>query len=279
MTTPKHDKRKRIHYGMPIVRPHETSSVEWQELWNVPDWRDPESTYPNLMPEKGGTPSTDYITRDQMRWEFMRRDSDYRELWEDYQNGELEVENYDATDIDPLNEERYNLHKPEYKWLRLFDLNLIIDPRIPGDVMPRTFYARWKQGRRMLASQSVDIGEFIADERYAIILYDIHRPLEDQLDRANATLVKLQSEAKTRSDAIAKLKSKRGNRRGKGSDIPDVIITKKLSHNYSSLLRILDGVLDGASVSEICKGIRPTEASEREMRDRINTALQLWERL
>lgn len=52
----------------------EDKSSETGNKWNVPDWKD-ESQYPIPLPEK------DHSDLLQWRWEFLRRDKEYREDW------------------------------------------------------------------------------------------------------------------------------------------------------------------------------------------------------
>jgi hypothetical protein len=53
-----------------------TEEIEMQEF-GVPDWR-----------SSGGYPIWDKLGPDQRRWEFLRRDDDYRKLWLEYMDDE-----------------------------------------------------------------------------------------------------------------------------------------------------------------------------------------------
>lgn len=48
-----------------------------REQWNVPDWRN-EGDYPEPLPENYDEEI------DHWRWEFLRRDKEYRQDWEDF---------------------------------------------------------------------------------------------------------------------------------------------------------------------------------------------------
>lgn len=135
--------------------------------WRIPDWRDPDD-YPGEM------------TRDEWRWEFLRRHEPYRHDWRRYDEAGEELVVYIETD-DGLVADRACIHKYGIYFLRDPNENAapaFVDTHGRGRVVLKTdaFYENCKQhGRNEL-----------------LVRFDMTSPLGPQFDAVKKQLSDLQ---------------------------------------------------------------------------------------
>lgn len=158
------------------------------DYWGIPDWRF-NVGYPVKSPK---------TTKEELRWEFLRRDDTYRELWRDWENG-LEV----APCI-------YNLM--DYG---LYDL---LDPRLPYKALNKKRDHIFQQYPAVLnssgeitwsfpettESEDNDIESILNDpdtSRFVDVRFDLDRPLSPQLE-SEAMKKALEARQKERTGKI-----------------------------------------------------------------------------
>jgi hypothetical protein len=157
---------------------------------------------------------------------------------------------------------------------------LIIDPRRSWREVPKEFFVRRNQGRRVTKENAFEIPKFLDSSRYEIFVFDTKRQIAEQTDRAKKKLKALQ---KAMVEAQKERPSENGtsiHRRGVGSDNNDIIRYKRLSDYPDKLLRLLDAYSEGVSKTEIGKklfGQKESAAAITEADNNLNTALHMWE--
>ena len=176
MTEPKVDD----FYPQWSKKPAELPLDEWRLQWNIPNWEKPQN-YPK-----------DSLSRDQWKWEFIRRNPHYRELWVSYQqseeelcDGEITLEAFDALDDEKA------ASALEY------ELTSIHDPRLIGEDFRKVFFDRSFQGKELRKTYgpggwtivtSKKLESLVDDNRYKIFVYDLRFPTAPQKKHVAAAL-------------------------------------------------------------------------------------------
>ncbi len=232
----------------------EVTTEEWRGMWGVPDWRDA-SAYPHKMTETGMRSSDKYaLTQDQWRWEFLRRYSDYRDCWDTFAKGVMPCAEGKGNKYPLLSEDDAFRRLPKNcDVLGFYELGCMIEPSRKGhDVAPKLF-VRKNQGQRQTKLSAESVAKLLPESRYAVVVFDTHRPLAEQFNRARARLDVLQKEEMAAQNAAAKGKGKVSHRRGADYKIDDVIMKNPPAETLRRFLRVLDAYLERAPIKEIGK--------------------------
>ena len=178
--------QKRDKYMLKIPRGMTTG--EWRNHWNIPDWTLP-ATYPINL------------SNDQLRWEFLRRDGDYRTAWLQ----EIE-DRYDNVSVEEWPDKIYCEDSIGYQ----FGLNgLFINPRINASILPKdSIFDRTNQGtiffdtppetsanlsttkQKLLhdAALAERVRDLLYDGKHIVAVFDLTRFMEPQLERLTSML-------------------------------------------------------------------------------------------
>jgi len=142
--------------------------------WNVPDWKD-EDSYPAPPPEDD---DSDWL---QWRWEFLRRDAEYRQDW-------LRIRA-----LDPKGE--LALAAPSSRYL---DWSV---PILVKEQCADRFYFQKKYKVKKLFNPAEKNPHQLAfypfPSNSATMVFDLDQPLREQMDRAKSVLKKCQKELKS----------------------------------------------------------------------------------
>jgi hypothetical protein len=265
------------------TKPDDMSVEAWREKYGVPDWRDAKA-YPRKLP-KGAIPPPGHreLSRDQWRWEFLRRITDYHDSWEYFEDGATSYQLATPENLSDLAEEDFHtLDDPKYFALNIFDLSHIIDPRTQAHDLPETFFCRRYGGRRITSGHVSELDKLLGQERLELFVFDIFRPLDEQIARAKGKLRLLQRSAAANAKNQAISKGKTRFRRGTDGNIQDVILNQRLSDHPNELLQVLDAHNENVSLRTI--GIEVLGHLEDDYKkasdhaaEALNIALHMWE--
>jgi hypothetical protein len=140
--------------------------------WNVPDWRD-ESQYPIPLPEK------DHSDLLQWRWEFLRRDKEYREDWSRLR--EKDPEEQFALVNDPI--------KP------IYGLEI---PVLVKEQCKDPYYFQKKYKLKKLFNPAYRKPRYLAfypfSKNSISLNFDLDKPVSNEIRRAEAVLKKAHKE-------------------------------------------------------------------------------------
>lgn len=173
--------KKRIHRPYKYKKPKDVTVEEWRDTWCVPDWRE-YSEYPKNL------------NKEQIKWEFVRRDSDYRLVWEYYQEEKdkhisLTHEEFEDSIFNPI------ASSIEY------DLEDLIDPSIHSQVLGKRIFVNIMRGRKIknIVDDKVQIDRWhiptksILTNSKSIIAFDLQYSLKKQIEDAEKLLIKEQN--------------------------------------------------------------------------------------
>ncbi len=204
-----------------------TQSVRHDENNSTPDW----------ACRKSYVEDTEGLDNDQWRWEFLRRDPDYRRAW-GRRCGEPDIDSANAAwfdlpyFIDPALKAKQLDKKPSF--LRTEEGSQLHDLRC---AITQPFSKRGQQAldNEFFASH---IRSILCDKERAVFVFDITKPLAPQIDRAETALDTLQQKCRDQIEQQLKRHGKSMPRRGAYEDLPEICmrdIPPKLDH-----LRVLD---------------------------------------
>ena len=175
--------------------------------WNLPDWRDA-NLYPVPLPEK------DDSDLSQWRWEFLRRDEEYREDWEHFRG--LKHPFKLALEDDPVGPGR----------------NEAIYPIEYEDRHGHIYYCLWKYKLARLLNPKIakpsHLEFYPVPSEGLLLWFDLALPLARQIKRAREILDKYSGEIDKRD-------------------------TRPAKYGWPLLLRVLDAFEEGTSLSKIGK--------------------------
>ncbi len=186
---------------------------------------------------------------DQWRWEFLRRAPEYQRAWKTR-----------SLDLDIASANAYR-----------FGLENFIDPQIPSkqlgdhikfvrqtgyqlhDVVCTISHHFPKKEAQELDREffTTSIRRILNDKECAVFVFDITRPILEQINHVKSTLVKLQEGYRSSIESQLKNSGYKLPKRGKGSEIPEIIINQ-ITPNINQL-RTIDARSCDASFSDIGK--------------------------
>lgn len=187
------------------------TEISAKEKWGLPDWR-----------EADEYPSPDATMR-LWGWEFLRRRDDYRGLWNTY--AEYAEQGPDGVLRSVTN---------EVEALRTrFGLSLMVDPKVQfSDFdLAQMFWPAFGYGQTIRSPEGADHDR---DAGKKPIVFDLTRPIEPQLAKARAYLLRIQDECGGRP-----------------------ISPKNRIQNWPNFLRVLDARECGATWQFIAETIWP----------------------
>ena len=254
------------------------SIEDWRELWGTPDWID-ELAYPQkILPNKRRPANHVDLSQDQWRWEFLRRDADYRDDYEACCKGQLPYKICEGTDpnaapITAMGKRQKKKPSPLH-----YDLASMVAPCNSWEQMPQKIFLRRHEGAQVLADGLVDIPALLKNPRYSLFAFDVCRPLAEQITRAQQHLLALQEEATKAQNGATKRKGRIVHRRGDvGED--EVIVNNRLSDDFRRMLRLIDAVSERARVKDIGEilydGADYHDAVNKSNKD-LKKALNMW---
>jgi len=254
------------------------TATDWLELWGIPDWRD-ESAYPQKVVE-GNKPPRNHVelSQDQWRWEFLRRDTDYREDYEACCNGALRYKVCEGTDPNLVPQKPRGRKNKDGAPPLLYDMASIVDPRHTWRDMPKKIFLRRHEGKQIPTDGTVDVPGLLTNPRYCLMVYDVHRPLAEQIERAQSHLFALQGEADKAQQTAAKRRGRSQHRRGDVGE-HEVITTNRLSDDFRHMLRLVDAIMDKAKIAEIGEilyGATDYNKAQTKMNKERAKALSMW---
>jgi hypothetical protein len=182
-----------------------------RKKYGIPDWKQKEN-YDYIKIKK--------LTKEQIRWEFLRRDPAYRGAWERNKSGSgfglSKFIDPKVRSDDPLLKD-FKLNDTKYRgmplWLCLQPPNIRKILSLPPDEQEN--YVNWYYGK-----QQADLVE----SGYFFMVFDPHQPIPPQLIEAEKWLEEVQEE----------------------TERPDIVVKKKkYPQNPGRLLRLLDGRFEG----------------------------------
>jgi hypothetical protein len=228
--------------------PKDRMVEEWRELWGVPNWED-FSAYPKNL------------SNEQIKWEFVRRNSDYRLIWESYQeeldnNRHLSQENFENNVINTFSSAvEYGLE------------NLINPQKQAKELRGKIFTAQYRgtkvtshsDGTLMTGTWGRNIKN-IMHENNAILVFDLKHPIPIQIKNAQ-TILKLE-QRKIKSTKNIEVTTRGG-------------VTKE----YSKHLRLLDAYFERVSLTKIgviVFKIEDKKDAQNRARYELKRAIQMW---
>jgi hypothetical protein len=219
--------------------------------------------------------ATEGLTLDQWRWEFLRRDPDYQAAWK----------------------KKKGVGKTKDMNAAAFDLEIFIDPQIAAKQIKQNikfirragyqlhdvecavlkYFHKEKAKRLDKDFFTSSVRPLLRDKGKAVFVFDVAKPIQEQIDHVKAELVKAQK-AYEKYIASRIAKNKKRPRRGVESEIPLIIkkqVMPKLDH-----LRALDAKSQGAKFGDIGKTIYnvadPSDARKRGKREHFYATL-MWQ--
>lgn len=212
---------------------------------------------------------------DQWRWEFLRRAPEYQHAWKTRSP---------HPDADSAN--AYG-----------FDLESFIDPQTLGSQLGDDFKFIRQSGYQLhdvvcsifqhfpkKEAQALDkdffttsIRSILNNKERAVFVFDITRPIPEQINRVKSTLIRLQEDYRSSIESQLKNNGHKLLKRGKGSEIPEIIINQ-IKPNINQL-RTLDARSCNVSFSEIGKiifGIPDTHEAGKRGKDEYLYAVSIW---
>ena len=225
---------------------------EWRVENGIPDWTSHQS-YP-----KG-------LSRDQIKWEFLRRDYYYKLRWSEYEDedGHALLSEEDRADIE-LNKKMAAIE---------YELPDLMNPRIQVDDLKKKIFIRQFQGVQvfdsMLGGQKLLLGdsqikttELIQDDRFAVFAFDLRYPLSYQIEKRAVPLLKKLQAALKRDRAV------------------EVKDTDVVTRDYIKHLRTIDAYSERAKSVDIGHTVFGIKDDDKKARDRADyeykRALQMW---
>ena len=204
--------------------------------WGVPDWID-RALYQR---------DTKELSLDMWRWEFLRRDNNYRRSWNRKgKNEETNAVNAGAFDLP------YFIN-PSLKALELKDALRFVrtdEGTQLHDIRCSIIKFFSKEKGHALDNEffTSHFRSLFSDPEKAVFAFDLTKPLEPQVERASIALDALQLDYR---DSIAKqLRKKKMPRRGSADEIPEVWL-RQIPPNLDHL-RILDARAKKVPFAEI----------------------------
>jgi hypothetical protein len=248
------------------------SIEDWREMWGIPDWHDADAYPQRISPRNNKPAGYVELSQDQWRWEFLRRDSDYREdscvNWMD-----CEPVNKNPEFFIFAEDEDYRFAKEPKSYLPFYDLYEIVDPRLGWQDVPQDFFIRRHQGKRITQDGAFEIPDLIKNDKYEIFVFDKNRPLAAQIARAQKRLDVLQREAAT-------AQKQSGHKRGSDYNVDDVIINDRFSDDFRRMLRLIDACMERAKKEEIGKvlyNIGDYATGQSRINKDMHIATRMWE--
>lgn len=250
------------------------SIEDWREMWGIPDWHDVDAYPQRISPRNNKPAGYVELSQDQWRWEFLRRDSDYREDCGVNFVPELSGAVNSAEEIVMLSEdEDFRLTQDSEKYLPFYDLCNFVDPRRSWRDVPKEFFVRRHQGKRITQDGAFEIPDLIKSDKYEIFVFDKNRPLAAQIARAQKRLDVLQREAAT-------AQKQSGHKRGSDYNVDDVIINDRFSDDFRRILRLIDACMERAKKEEIGKvlyNIGDYATAQSRINKDMHIATRMWE--
>lgn len=204
--------------------------------WNLPDWRD-ETLYPIPRPEKDDSDLSLW------RWEFLRRDVEYREDWEHFRA--LKHPFQLALEDDPVGPGR----------------NEAIYPIEYEERHGHIYYCLWKYKLARLLNPTIanprQLEFYPVPSDGLLLWFDLALPLARQLKRARAILDLYSGETDTRD-------------------------TRPVKAGWPLLLRVLDAFEEGISLPKIGKellGFPDKDDASANAAKRLELAERFWKKL
>lgn len=221
---------------------------EWRELWGIPNWES-YAAYPKSL------------NKAQVKWEFVRRDSNYRLMWEYYQeelekHSTLTEEEFERDIFDPITT------SSEY------DLAEFINPNTQAkNLRGKIFFLEYR-GTKITHYRdgSLWVGNFgshaknMISNGKALFVFDVSRPLPSQITKATSVLKRAQKEFENKAN---------------------IHIPKRdgITKDYIQHLRLLDAVSERVPYSTIGQkifGTRDSKDAGDRARKEFKRAIHMW---
>ena len=180
--------------------------------WGVPNWRD-DKEYEFARPDISNP-----LANDQLRWEFLRRDQNYRRDWQD-----LEKSRSFFRLIEPLDPK---VSSKELGDRSILFIDSVLRGGILGETAPRNIAAKkfpQKYGEHVLG---------LENDGFVIVGFDPLHPTKPQIKRAEKIL----------NHYRQKLEKE---------DPEEIIFRENTPHTPQQLLRVLDAHNEGVKLQEI----------------------------
>ena len=150
------------------------------DRWKVPNWRDE-----NMYPKVG------QVTLDQWRWEFLRRDAEYRNQWESQREnrhpfhlaleGDPEDFGFDIPYYPENHEDRW---EDIWRILRKYGLARLLDPSVPNPKDLRFYFVPFRPDPQDIPElKKANIRNIPWKLQYPYLAwFDIWKPIEPQIE-------------------------------------------------------------------------------------------------